>query len=226
MKFRLRFGRSSVEEHTGTSANHQSREHRCRRQEPAFVGSGSRRGRGCRRRDAGDRFEVERDVVRGLEPLRRLFFQAVADDAFESWGDIGGGSTGAGRKVRRVFVEDGGHGFGTGIALEGALTGEHFVEDAAEAEDVRAVIDGVAADLFGRHVADGTEDLPGVGLRCGYGDSGGGFGGGVRFAELGQPEVQNFQATVAKYEDVVRLEVAVDDAFFVRGGEPVGELYG
>ena len=37
-------------------------------------------------------------------------------------------------------------------------------------------------------------------------------------------EVQDFDAIVAGDEDVVRLEIAVDDAFFVGSGEAFGDV--
>ena len=43
---------------------------------------------------------------------------------------------------------------------ESAATREHLVEQAAEREDVGAVIDHPALDLLRRHVANGAHDLP------------------------------------------------------------------
>ena len=41
---------------------------------------------------------------------------------------------------------------------------------------------------------------------------------------LCQTEVEDFDAIVASDEDVVGLEIAVDDAFFVGGGEAFGDV--
>jgi hypothetical protein len=89
------------------------------------------------------------------------------------------------------------------------------------------MIDGVAANLLGRHVADRAEDLSGVGVVGGAEVCGcvvGGVGlGGTEFCEA---EVEDFELAVFEDEDVFGLEVAVDDAFVVGGGEAVGELDG
>jgi hypothetical protein len=151
---------------------------------------------------------------------RRLFFEAMANDAFES-GDDGGGARG---KIRRVVVEDGGHGLSGGVALEGALAGDHFVQDAAETEDVGAMIDGFAANLLGGHVADRAEDLSGIGLR---GDEGGAVGAFAEWpgaAQLGEAEIQNFQLAGAGDENIFRLQVAVDDALVVGGSQAVCQV--
>src|SRR5205823_222972 len=44
--------------------------------------------------------------------------------------------------------------------------------------------------------------------------------------QLGDPEVENLEATVTGDEKVLRLQVAVDDAFLVRCGQSTGELDG
>ena len=46
----------------------------------------------------------------------------------------------------------------------------------------------------------------------------------ARAIELRQTEVENLHALVARDEDVLRLQVAMDDALLVRGREAVGDL--
>ena len=46
----------------------------------------------------------------------------------------------------------------------------------------------------------------------------------MRLDELGEAEIENFHAAIAREENVVGLEIAVDDAFVVRGGEAAGDL--
>ena len=47
---------------------------------------------------------------------------------------------------------------------------------------------------------------------------------GFGFRELGQAEVEDLGAIVRGDEDVLRLQVAVDDALLVCGGESEGDL--
>ena len=81
----------------------------------------------------------------------------------------------------------------------------------------------LAADLLGRHVTDRAETDPGplwsVSVGCRESPT------GCR-ALAGQAEVEDLDAAVAGQEDVLGLQVAVDDAFLVRGGQAEGDLAG
>ena len=70
------------------------------------------------------------------------------------------GGTVAEVELRRILLQDGGHRLGRRLADERGTPGEHLVEDRAEAEDVGPDIDGLAADLFRRHVARRADDHP------------------------------------------------------------------
>ena len=113
-------------------------------------------------RAAGERLEIEGEVVGRAVALLGVLLQAVADDALEDRRDGAAGDL----QIRRIVAQDGAHRVGGGAALEGALAGEHLVEDGAEREDVRAVVGGQAAHLLRGHVADRAEHDAGVGRRA------------------------------------------------------------
>ena len=52
-----------------------------------------------------------------------------------------------------------------GTASKGALAGEHFVQDAAEGEDVAAGIGRLAGNLLRRHIADRSDDHARLSIR-------------------------------------------------------------
>ena len=90
------------------------------------------------------------------------------------------------------------------LSLERALTGNRLVEDGAKAEDVCPMIDGLRADLFRRHEADGPE------YHTGHRRVGAGKRGPVRRAcrysrLLSQTEIQNLDALIAGDEHVFRF---------------------
>ena len=105
-------------------------------------------------------------------------------------------------------------------AWRGPRARGHFVEDQAEAPDVGAVIDDLAAGLLRRHVGDRAhhDALPRAGhrghvrLRCG------------RRLHLGEAEVEHLHAIARADEDVGGFDVAVDDARAMRGVQRVGDL--
>ena len=170
---------------------------------------------------ARKRLDVEREVVRRVEPLLGVFLQAVADDPLEAGGDrlVRDG------EIRRIFLEDRGHRLARRVGVERALAREHLVEDGAEREDVRARVGGLALDLLGRHVADRAHDHAGLGAR-GRRQVGLRSRALVDLRELGEAEVEDLDAAFVRDEEVLGLQVPVDDPLVVRGGEAVGDLQG
>ena len=80
-------------------------------------------------------FKVKSNVAGGMETLLGIFLQAMLHDPFQRRRNILVGVA----QVGRILFQDRAHGVGSGIAVEGALAGEHLVEDGAESEDVGAV---------------------------------------------------------------------------------------
>ncbi len=87
--------------------------------------------------------------------------------------------------------------------VNGAHAGRHLVEDDAEREDVRALIDRLPFRLLRRHVGDGADDPPVAGERA-RGHAGLGDQAGI-FLQLCQPEVEHLHAAVAGDHHVGRL---------------------
>jgi hypothetical protein len=128
-------------------------------------------------------------------------------------------------RLDRRVVEDLVHRVDGGVRLERALARHGLVEDAAEREDVRAVVDGLPLHLLRRHVADGSHHDPGARVLAGARRRDARFL--VRRSPLGQlrePEVEHLREAVPRDHDVARLEVAVDDPRPVRLGDAVRRL--
>src|SRR5690349_24763394 len=68
-------------------------------------------------------------------------------------------------KLRRIFVQDGGHRLRAGVPIERTLPLEHFVENAADTENIRAMLGGLALHPLRRHVSHRTQYLADIGLR-------------------------------------------------------------
>jgi hypothetical protein len=77
--------------------------------------------------------------------MRWLFLQAVADDPLERRGN---GRAPSLRHRRGILAEHGAHRIGSASPAKGAPARDHFVERRAEAENVGAMIDRLAADLL------------------------------------------------------------------------------
>ena len=100
-----------------------------------------------------------------------------------------------------------------GFALEGQAARKHLVEDDPQGPDVGSGVDVLAEELLGRHVGDGPDGAAGPGQAGLAGD-------------LGQAEIGDPGDALLRDEDVGRLDVAVDDAVRMGGGQAVGDLGG
>jgi hypothetical protein len=137
--------------------------------------------------------------------------QAPADDACH------GGRHGR-RQRWGIGVEDRGHRVRRRVALEGPGARQHLVHHEAEREDVRAMVDRGGPQLLGCHVADGAHDETGASER----------GAGLRVLgvdELRDAEVEDLHAAIAREEQILRLQVAMDDPPSVCGREPARNLH-
>jgi hypothetical protein len=188
---------------------------------PGAAAGGVRAGRGRRIRAAADRLESEGEVVGRAKAGGRVLFEAASHDEVE---DRRNGRT-RGRDVGWLLLEDGGHRLGRCLACERAAAAQHLVQHDPEREDVGARVDPCRAHLLGGHVRDGAND--GAGLREPR------FGRRLRVidrrsrrGELGEAEVEDLDPSVGEDEQVLGLEVAMDDALVVSGGEAAGDLRG
>ncbi len=160
------------------------------------------------------------------EAGRRLLLQAAEDDAFKlDW------------KMWRYLADRGRFGKLDGAnalkvgrigAMEGMAAGGKLIEDQAEGEDV-GLDAGLAGDeLLRRHVGDGAAASGVGGARVGRVALAVGPGGIelglVRSQPTGEAEVENFDEAAIGEHDVGGLEVAMEDAQIVRGGEAVRDL--
>ena len=113
------------------------------------------------------------------------------------------------------------------LGVERAPAREHFEQHAAEGPDVGALVDGLAARLLGAHVGGGAEnDADARGRER--------QGGGVdrvdravrspRVERFRQTEVEHLHGAIGPHLHVGRFQIAMDDAFLVRGGEGLGDL--
>ena len=99
---------------------------------------------------------------------------------------------------------------GERLTFEWLLAAQHLVENQSQRKDIGASVIGPLEQDFRGHVG-------GSAARRGHGFHA--FGGGVRSAgpsAAGNAEVENFYSIARRKHDVLRLDVAVDDAFFVR----------
>jgi hypothetical protein len=160
-----------------------------------------RRGPDPREREARTSCEGIEELAHRRPSLVGLRPQAARDDAIEP-----------GRHLP--------HG-----GVTGARTGQRFAQGDAEAVDVRPRARCFPRLLLGRHVRGGAGAHAGPRDRRETGVVGGlRPGRSVVARRTCQPEVGDSHAPVIADEDVVRLEVAVNEARRVRGGEALARL--
>ncbi len=107
------------------------------------------------------------------------------------------------RRRRRAAVGDGPSHVEEVVALYWRLAGDHFVEHRSERVEVGAGVGLLAARLLGRDVDQRPHHRAGVAVLQRI------------VQELRQAEVEHFDVPVVAQHDVLRLDVAVDDARLV-----------
>ncbi len=100
-------------------------------------------------------------------------------------------------------------------------TRRHLVQEHAEREDIRPLVDRLPFRLLRRHISDCADDATVAGQHSrGHAR----FGHEARvFLQLGETEIEDLHAAVARDHDVGRLQIAMRDAALMRGADRVGE---
>ena len=110
--------------------------------------------------------------------------------------------------------------------MNGLYTGQHLVDDHAERKHIRPRVALLAPRLFRSHVADSADNHPGLRGKLGLQFCGErlliGAHGWTGLA--GQAEVEKLDGAIGQDEDVLRFQIAVDDAAFVRGAQSGSDL--
>ena len=134
-----------------------------------------------------------------------ILFQAADNHAFDERVDIAHDRGNAGWGA--VLAQP--HQLGQRGGFEGFLAGENFIQDEAEGIDIAARRDFRAGKLFGRHVG---------------GSAGAKFFACQVFAKRGKAKIRDAHAAATVEHDVSWLQIAVQNAVFVRGGQAGAHL--
>jgi hypothetical protein len=119
-------------------------------------------------------------------------------------------------RPRRLDCQDARDHFGDACAAERPPAGDELEHQTAERPDVRALIDGFAAQLLGTHVGGRAGEIADArhrGERRRFGGVAGRFG--IR-GELREAEVEHFHASVRRNFNVGGFDVAMRDALSMR----------
>ena len=90
---------------------------------------------------------------------------------------------------------------------------KQLVENRSECEQIGTVIGRLTSDLFRRHIADGAEDNSGFRAVGHRGRSR--IGSARMLDQLCQTKVENLDSSIFGQEQVLRLQVAMDNAFLM-----------
>ena len=163
------------------------------------------------RRGVPQRLEVEQQVLHHLVAPPGILAKRLVDDALQlrRHGGI------RARQRRLLALQHRGLHVRPGDAHEGPPPGDHLVEHHAERPDIGARVHVLPARLLWRHVIRGTDER----ARFGGERVRGAVRRGGRRDQLREAEVEDLHEAVRTDDHVGGLDVAMDDAGGVRGGE-------
>ena len=179
---------------------------------PADTFAAARRLRRCRRSGwslSESALRANDEVARRLKPGIRRLLEAAANDAADTGRDLIA-------ELRRVGFEHGVDGLDPRFASERRRPSDHLVQDRAERKEIRAMVRRLAAQLLrapcsracrrrGRRRCEWWRSAHRAGSADSWRD------------QLGDAEVQNLDPAVTRQEQILRLEIAMDNAAGVRG---------
>jgi hypothetical protein len=125
------------------------------------------------------------------------------------------------RRRRRIPGEHFSHRIGCRFCLESTAACSHLIQNRSKTEDVGAVVARQTARLLGRQVAHRAQQNAGLSLEgqgCAL------LGRMVATDQLGQSEIQDLGMPIAGDKDILRLQVAMNDAPLVSGSESARDL--
>ena len=175
----------------------------------------------------GDRFDLRAQIADRLPAALRMFIEAALQEIRKPRVEVRrqGIQIGIARQHGRHHVRH-------ALALERLAAGQHLVQHAAERKHVAAMIGGKSLRLFRRHVRRRAEDHACLrrhhaqrrGMRRAVRAGLTGPDGRLVRHRLREAEVGDFHLVVRRDLDVGRLQIAMDDPFFVRGFERLHDL--
>ena len=104
------------------------------------------------------------------------------------------------------------------LARESALACRHLEQHRSQREEIRPAVDGVSADLFRRQVAGRPEQHARQRREA--------VGHGRAVRQFGDPEIKNLGHARSRQKDVVRFQIAVDQAGRMRDNKTGGHFAG
>ena len=162
-----------------------------------------------RRQGLFDASQLGGELTRALETLLPVLFQAAQNEPAKVRRELRIEIAGIARRLALVLDPD----RERRVALERDSPGRHLVKDDAERVDVGAGVDRLALDLLRAHVFRGPDHDPRP-------------GDALPLERAGDTEIHDVDAAALVDHDVLRLEVAVDDAVAVGLGQAPGDLQG
>ena len=133
-----------------------------------------------------------------LEALGGVLFHRLFGDLAQPLRHVGGNFCQRARLVGNLHNGDGNR----PVAVKGQLAGQHLVQHNADRVDVGAGIGALALGLLGADIMHRADRLVADGLA-------------LRAGEAGNAEVHHLDGAVRQQHNVLRLDVAVDDALGV-----------
>src|SRR5581483_7899986 len=153
--------------------------------------------------------EVGQEILGRLVTVLGVAAHGGEHDGLQFGGHVGPQRSDGDRRPLQVTLHDR-HPI---VAPERDAPGQELVEHHAEGVDVTALVTPVPLDLLRAHVVGGAEALAQVAPRE-----------PARSPQQGGAEVEDLERAVVLHQDVLRLEVAMDDAAIVEVDERPGQL--